>query len=264
MTDDSVTDADLHAYVDDQLDANQRIRVERYLVQNSEAASLVFADMRARDMLRLAFGAQPADGPTIEMRNAARRLERALIWARISLHLRRTAAAVLFIGAGWFAHAQADLFELTDDRASLVTAAFIEDARQSHETVLVRERMASQRHIASYDPTEILTVTGITLPELPPDWRVIDVEIFPSRLGHSVEIAIKTDDFGYLSVFAARSPAPRALEPTLAHSPKSVTVYWQSGEFLYALTGAASGPALEKAAVRLHTSLHLSDELLRK
>ena len=112
------------------------------------------------------------EGISIFHKQAARRLERALIWARISLRLRRT-AAVLFIGAGWFARAQANFFELTDERASLATAAFVEHARQSHETVLVRERMASQRHIANFDPTEILAVRGITLPELPPDWNVV-------------------------------------------------------------------------------------------
>ena len=51
---DVVTDADLDAYVDDQLDASRCIEVEAYLSNKPDAAARVMSDLRTRDELRLA------------------------------------------------------------------------------------------------------------------------------------------------------------------------------------------------------------------
>src|SRR5215218_3250803 len=115
--------------------------------------------------------------------------------------------------------------------------------------------MISQPEAVDYDPAEILAQTGIAVPALPRDWRVIDAQVFPSRMGHSVELALETEALGRVSVFAARSPSFGVIAPTLARSATGTTVYWQSGELVYALTGSASEAALEKAAARLHNSL---------
>lgn len=252
---DPITEADLHAFVDDQLDVARRMEVEDHLSRHPETAARVMADLRARDALGLAFGGRPARRPTLQVMDAARRLERGLVWRRIGLRLRRAAAVALLIGAGWLAHAQVGLFEITDTEASPTPPAFVEDARHSHQTALIRARMVSQPEVPDYDPAEILNETGIALPAVPRDWRVIDAQVFPSRLGHSVELALETEALGRVSVFAARSPSFGVIAPTLARSPKGTTVYWQSGELVYALTGSASEAALEKAAARLHASL---------
>jgi anti-sigma factor RsiW len=187
--------------------------------------------------------------------DTARRLERGLVWRRIGLRLRRAAAVVILVGAGWLAHAQVGLFEIADTEASPTPPAFVEDARHSHHTALIRARMISQLAAVDYDPAEILSETGIALPALPLDWQVIDAQVFPSSLGHSVELALETEALGRISVFAARSQSFGVIAPSLARSPKGTTVYWQSGEFVYALTGSASEAALEKAAAMLHASL---------
>ena len=51
---DPVTDADLDAYVDDQLDVARRIEVEAHLAARPEAAARVMSDLRTRDELRVA------------------------------------------------------------------------------------------------------------------------------------------------------------------------------------------------------------------
>src|SRR5258706_736456 len=52
-----VTDTDLDAYVDDQLDVARRIEVEAFLSARPEAAARVMSDLRTRDELRLALAA---------------------------------------------------------------------------------------------------------------------------------------------------------------------------------------------------------------
>ena len=147
------------------------------------------------------------------------------------------------------------LFEVTDSEASPKPPAFVEDARHSHETALIRARMVSQRERPDYDPAEIRAETGIAMPPLPTDWRVVDAQVFPSRFGHSVELVLEADALGRMSLFAARSPSFGVIAPTLARSATGTTAYWQSGERVYALTGSAPEPAIERAAASFNASL---------
>ena len=102
---DPIVDADLNAYVDDQLDVSRRIQVEAYLSENPAVAAQVMADLRVKDELRLALaGADSAPRPGT--REAARRLEGALARRRVYAFFQRAAVVTLFIGAGWFAHEQ--------------------------------------------------------------------------------------------------------------------------------------------------------------
>ncbi|WP_134495123.1 anti-sigma factor family protein [Microvirga pakistanensis] len=246
---DPITEADLLAYVDDQLAPARRIEVEEYLAHDPEAAVRVMADLKNRDALRLLHAA-PLARPSETMLRSAARLERALAWQEFGLKLRRIAAVVALVGFGWFAHGQVGL-GVTDSEASPKPPAFVEDALHSHETGLLRARMVSQPEVEAYDPSEILAVTGIRLPSLPQDWQVRDAQVFPSRYGHSVEIAIDAGELGRVSLFAAQAPAFDVTAPTLARFDKVKAVYWQTGQLAYALTGNGSDKSLERAALRL-------------
>jgi anti-sigma factor RsiW len=250
---DPITEDDLHAYVDDQLDATRRIEVEEHLAQNPEAAARVMADLKHRDTLRLAFQTD-LPRPRETMLEAARRLERGLAWHETGLRLRRVAAVVALIGFGWFAHGQMGL-GITDSEASPKPPAFVEDALHSHNTALVRARMISQPEVEAYDQTEILAETGIQLPALPEGWQVRDAQVFPSRYGHSVELVVDTGDLGRVSLFAAQAPAFNVIAPTLARFDKAKAVYWQTGHLAYVLTGTGSDEAIEQAAIRFARKL---------
>jgi anti-sigma factor RsiW len=156
---------------------------------------------------------------------------------------------------GWFAHAQVGLFGITDSEASPKPPAFVEDALHSHETALLRARMTSQREAESYDPAEILVETGIRMPELPESWRILDNQIFPSRDGHSVEMTVEAGSLGRISLFAARISEFNVIAPTVARFDDARAVYWQTGQFAYALTGTASERALERMALKLARKL---------
>jgi anti-sigma factor RsiW len=250
---DPITEADLLAYVDDQLDAARRIEVEEHLAHNPEAAIRVMADLKDRDSLRLLHAA-PLPRPADSMLGAATRLERVLAWQEFGLKLRRVAAVAMLIGFGWVAHGQVGL-GVTDSEASPKPPAFVEDALHSHETGLLRARMASQPEVEAYDSAEILAETGIQLPALPKDWQVRDAQVFPSRYGHSIELVIDASDLGRLSLFAAQAPAFDVIAPTLARFDKAKAVYWQTGPLAYALTGTGSDSALERAATQLSHKL---------
>ena len=86
-----VTDADLQAYIDDQLDTPGRIEVERWLQDHPASAAEVMEGLRLRDEVRLFLGADsPAPPATVGL---ARQLARQL--GRRTIDLGRVC------GAGW-------------------------------------------------------------------------------------------------------------------------------------------------------------------
>jgi len=245
-----ISETDLLAYVDDQIDVARRIEVEDHLAQNPEVAAKVMADLMARDMLRLALAGE-LPRPAERTFEAARRLERGLLWRAAGLRLRRVAAVAALIGIGWFSHAQMGLFEIADSNAAPKLPGFVEDAFHSHRTAFLRARMTSQPEARNYDRAEIITATGIELPRLPEDWRVVDVQVFPSRDGHSVEMVVDTTDLGRLALFAAHVSAFHVIAPTTAHFDATKAVYWQNGQLAYALTGTANENAMHRVALTM-------------
>jgi anti-sigma factor RsiW len=253
---DPVGDADLLAYIDDELSPERRVAVEDYLSQRPELAARVMSDLRGRDELRLAMGEQTVL-VRLETQVAAHRLQGALVRDSYFATVRRWGAVAALIALGWFAHAEF-LSMGKFDGASLAAAmpSYVDEAARAHKTALLRASMHSQPVQPEYDREEIRSATAIDIPALPADWEVLDVQIFPSAKGPAVEIAVKAGDLGTLSLFAVR-PGRFDVLPARVTSNKDLTAaYWQMGDVGYALVGAADGGALNEAATKLSASLY--------
>jgi anti-sigma factor RsiW len=252
---DPISDADLHGYLDDQLAMPRRIEVEDHLARHPDVAAQVMADLRTRDALRMAFPNPPSRARP-DTAQAGRRLERGLLTGRRLGRLRRIAAVVVGLSAGWFAHAQFGAPSIGDSVASVAAPPYVDDAVMSHRTALVRAAMRSQPVGRHYDPDEIRSSTSIVLPDLPGGWRVQDVQIFPSKFGPSVEMAIATEHLGRLSLFAVRPGRFDVASAALAAKGDVTAAYWQIGEVAYALTGQADSREIERAAAGLQKTLY--------
>lgn len=252
---DPISDADLDAYVDDQLDAARRIDVEAYLSSNPQTAARVMLDLRTRDELRLALAAAERTGrPSTS--DAARRLERGLRQGRLLAGLRRASAIAAMVAAGWFAHSQFGPLLVGPVVASAQPPSYVDDALMAHTTTLLRGSMPSQPEAPSYRPDEIRSATAIVLPELPRDWQLLDVQVFPSKFGPSVELAARSPELGVLSLFAVR-PGDFAVMPTRHVIEGDVSAaYWQTGEIAYALVARTDAHDLERTATSLARTLY--------
>ncbi|WP_313525108.1 anti-sigma factor [Shinella sp.] len=231
---DPILEADLNAYVDDQLAVGRRIEVEAYLSERPETAAQIMKDLRVRDELRLAL----ADHRAVmrqETREAARLLERALSRRRVFGFLRRAATIALFVAAGWVAHAAFGPFGATEVVASTPPPAFVEEAVRAHKTTLLRDSMASQPETESFDPAEIRSATAIVLPDLPKGWGVVDTQVFPSAYGPSVELVLEPRKDERLSLFAVRPGSFAVQHVLLFHADNARAAYWQIGDVAYAL-----------------------------
>ncbi len=252
---DPVAEADLDAYVDDQLDTARRIEVEAWLAARPDQAARVMADLRARDELRLALALPVASGSPATS-EAARRLERGLARRRVFSRLQQAAAIGVFVAAGWAANELVGPLSVTEVVASPPPPAYVEDAILAHGTTVLRSAMASQPEVPGYDAEEIRAMTGIVMPRLPDDWQVRDVQVYPSRFGPSVELAADTGEFGLVSLFAVRPGSFAVVTPTLAPGAQTTSAYFQIGEVAYALVGSGEGRDLEQAAERLADTLY--------
>lgn len=94
------------------------------------------------------------------------------------------------------------------------------------------------------------------MPALPGDWTVRDVQIYPSRFGPSVEMAIETRDLGLLSLFAVRPGTFDVVQPTLAPANGVSSVYFQVGDVAYALVTSGDVEELDRMADRLAATLY--------
>ncbi|MEH3118248.1 MAG: zf-HC2 domain-containing protein [Methylorubrum populi] len=249
---DAVTESDLIAYVDGELDPMRRLEVEAHLARDSGDALQVMADLRDRDALREAFPSLPSPGPE-RLRTGARRIDRAFAWQRVNSRLRRAAAVVVLVGAGWLAHTETGTFGVPGSFASPIDASLAEEAQQARRAVQIRARATTQPAASSYDPADLEAATGVDLPPLPKGWNVRDVQIFPSRNGTGIEVSIVSAEIGELALFAKRSSGLSPAEGTepVARSSDGTTAYWRNGSTAYALSGSRDDPALHAAAAHL-------------
>ncbi|OWV70505.1 Fis family transcriptional regulator [Rhizobium sp. R634] len=251
---DPIIDADLDAYVDGELDVARRIQVESYLSEHPEIAAKVMADLSMKGELRLALAGESAFGRA-ETRDAARRLERGLSYGRIFHTMQRIAAVGVLIAAGWVAHNSFGAFSATEVAASVPAPAYVEDAVRAYQTAALREQMPSQTP-TTYNVDDIRAATAIIMPELPKDWKVADVQIFPSAFGPSVEMSIEETNGKRLSLFAVRPGAFEVQPVSHVALEKTEAAYWQIGEVAYALIADDGGVNLDQAAERLARSLY--------
>jgi anti-sigma factor RsiW len=251
---DPIIDADLDAYVDGELDVARRIQVETFLSEHPKTAAKVMADLSMRGELRLALANETAFGRA-ETRDAARRLERGLAYGRIFHTMQRIAAVGVLVAAGWVAHNSFGAFTATEVSASVPAPAYVEDAVRAYQTAVLRQSMPSQS-VASYKPEDIRAATAIVMPQLPADWKISDVQIFPSEFGPSVEMALRTDDGKQLSLFAVRPGSFSVASVSHIALDNAEAAYWQIGDVAYALVTGDRTITLDRAADQLARTLY--------
>src|SRR5690242_14135389 len=105
--DQPITEQDLQAFVDGQLDPLRRVAVEAYLQDHPAVAAEVMEDLKQRDALRRFLDepvGEPAE-PVLPTEALVRQLDGRLLRRRIAVRLRHAASAAMLVGFGWFAHA---------------------------------------------------------------------------------------------------------------------------------------------------------------
>ncbi|WP_245648845.1 anti-sigma factor family protein [Sphingomonas sanxanigenens] len=243
-----MSDVEIDAYLDGELDPERRLAVEDHLTRCPEAAARMLADMRARTALRLAH-AEPHDAPPDLLATAD------LLSARLAGGKSRRSVATRFfsparlgaIGALAAVFCGVLLIGPTME-VSAGAPDYVSDAVTSFRTGLLRETMVSQPETSVFDAGDVMRSTQIRVPVLPDHWQITDVQIFPSDDGPALQIMARTAAGQPVSIFAVRNAAAAPLRPVVVRKGDASVAYWRHGDIAYALTGMDSPEALDIAA----------------
>lgn len=247
-----VSEQDLNAYVDGQLGAERCIDVERFLAENPAMAARVMADMFIRDAARLSRHRQPIDwAVTSRVSAAARRLERRLGWLWWLRGTVNAATAAAYITVGVWCGMQLWPSSITPGEAMPPAPSFVTDAARAHRVSLIRLGMISQDKDTSYDTHEILEHTSLLVPGIPAHWRLLDVQVYPSNSGASLEMLTAVPDGRALSIFTVRSPGIGRSLPRSIQNEGSASLWWYDAGVAHAVTGSFSLQELRALAEQL-------------
>ncbi len=237
---DRITDVELNAYLDGQLDDWRRLEVEDYLSRHPRAAAQVMQDLHLCHELRLAL--TPATGATEGQRTAALRLSRVFRRdARLRRMLRLTPAAAL-LAMGWLAEQGLGLFP-AGQPGSVTLPPPVVSALSARDASTIRLAMLSQPETGHIDPEEMRSATGILLPDYPGDWQLRDAQVFPSPQGPGVEVMFDTPDMGRVSHFAVPGGSFDMIPPQGQARGAQSVAWFQTGRTAHVLIADAGGTA---------------------
>lgn len=237
---DSVTDLDLQAYVDDQLDDWQRLRVETHLARDPQTAAQVMQDIRLRRELRLAL--TPSAPPPPQARIAAGRLSRALRHRDRMRKLMRVVPVASLVAVGWLAHAGFGPLSVTPGVAAMPPPPMVQAAIAARQVSLMRLPMQSQIASRDLDPAEIRASTGILLPCFQSTWQLQDAQVFPSPQGPGVELVFQDAELGRLTHFAVRTGHFAVTLPQTERHGQDSIAWFQIGETAHVLIADKASP----------------------
>lgn len=158
----------------------------------------------------------------------------------------RAAAAAALVGLGWLGHAA-----MGDLAAPVQAADIIDEAEESWRASQIRQDMASQPETLRLDRSEIAAATGISLPQFPAGWQVLDVQVYPSDLGPAVVAVLLTETGEEVSLFATRAETGADRLPLLERRAGQPFAYWEQGPLAFALTGELPSASLLALAAGL-------------
>lgn len=262
-----ISDIDLNAYIDGELDARRRIEVEAYLESNPEIAARVMHDMRVRDEIGL-FMASPAPAPKaaepspdpqpVEMGEPQpRRLAWRTLWRRAvsstprrardrvaSGRGRRAAAALCLIGLGWAAHGTMEHLSVNPVAAAHAATHYITIAAQTHQQALHSEisfkPFAEVAHslfqrLRSQDPAVAVPLPELDIARAPDGLRTVSWDG-----GVAIQAAYRSGPNDLITLFASEVDSFAVTEPQTERIGDVSVAYWQVGTTVYALCGERS------------------------
>lgn len=262
-----VTDDELHAYVDGQLNAERRLVVERWLADDPEAAQRA-EDYRAQaSLLHELFDPvlrEPASDPlhdlTETLRGRIAGNDNASAW-----HSRpwlRTAAAVALVvagvGGGWFGRGVLTDAPGVQQRHNLMT--FAQEATQAHRFYTSDERFQVELGADNQDELNSWLSKRVGRNVFGPDlgkvgFRLIGGRSLPTELGAGAQYMYVNDADKRITLFVG---APRAGNPStfsFTQNGDVATFYWVEGSLAYALAGRLSKEELLEIAKAVYNDV---------
>ena len=240
---DPISEVDLCAYIDGELDNARRVEVEEYLSRHPDEAAGVMADLSRSGVLSLAVNGDAA-APS-ELERMAHRIDRRLFAGRIRRMLPRYATAALAILC--LVLVADELAELSGTK-SFAVPNFADEALEANDTARLRHTMVTEEKDGSIDRSAVRNIALIDFPMPPPEWRIVDTRLVPSDEGPGLEISFETRSGSPITFFAVRTADQAPASPVATSLGKDAVAYWRRGDIGYALAGEVAPAELDRIA----------------
>lgn len=267
MSDSIIEEEQLHAYVDGELDAKERERVEAYLEAHPEAAAMVAEWAAQNAALQALFPAadHPIELPileadTLETANEPRAPLRSQVRAlAASVAILAVGLAMGWGGHGYFGPEKTQISEIS-------VAGLVDQAIAAH--VVFASDSARPVEIGADDEALLIKWLSNRLGQelTAPDLRVQGYELVGGRLlssntGPAAQFMYENTEGTRITVFASRPQDSRMAEFSYqrgAFSGEDTQVgsfYWQDENLQYAVVGDAPREELSALAVAVYRAL---------
>ncbi len=239
----AITEDELHAYVDGFLNADDRLRVERYLESHPEAAARIAGWQEVSEMLRrgLAHKAkEPLPSSLNVQRLAEARLARTWQPQRVAAGL--LLALAIGTGTGWFAHGSGQQTGLTalSQQAAVAQRVFVADSDQPVEFASA----GLTQKVGWSNATEARHVTAPDLSEA--GYKFIGNRLVATEQGVAPMFIYENAQGGRISIFV------RVMEVIDTNAPMRPFDSKDASGFAWSRDGIGFGVISSKPEPKLH------------
>lgn len=245
-----ISESDLHAYVDGQLDDARATEVSDYLQAHPAELERVRAYAAQKQAIRAALYQWSAQAESPLTRFLAQRLERKMSRRSHWSWFRHAAAMLLLVGSGWWGHHIYQ--EYVEDRVP----DFVEDATGAY-LVFSHDRFRPVEITAAAKETMVSWFSRqLGEPVLVPDLRPLGLELIGGRLlgtnmGPLAQLLYQDREGRRLALSISPDEAGVDEAVTITELNGVTVGYWRDDELAYALVAETTGEQLMAIASEL-------------
>ncbi|AWK87949.1 anti-sigma factor family protein [Azospirillum thermophilum] len=252
-------DADLHAYVDGELNPARRIEFEAYLAANPAAAARVHDFLHQKEALRRGLDLLSA-APSAPVTSLTDRLGRHL---GVGLALRRLgpiAAMLLLVTGGW---SLGSWYHGHHASGWAAVPAFADEAAEAHSATLAAVPLPvapSADDLKAMADVLAQRIGGkaIDLPDVDPNLTLVRARLVPWNEGPALQFVYREPDGEVLTLFVVVGDSPGDIGLHTVEQDNLQLVYWRAGTAAYTVTGNKADRDLLTIARRMADSVRRS------
>jgi anti-sigma factor RsiW len=250
-----ISDADLHAYVDGQLDQNKQQEIERFLAENSDKANEVAGWQRQNETLQALYN-NVADEPLPNRLNphtiAQKQVKQ---WRNIQSIAAMIALFVLGSVAGWFSNEIVSEKQTIVAERPMVQRALLAHAVYSVEVQHpVEVRADNEQHLVSWLSKRLKT--PLKAPKLKSKgFSLIGGRLLPGDEEVAAQFMYEDNQGRRISLYLIRNQKQQASSFRYASFKGMSAFYWHDDQVSYALVGNVSRDRLSVLSHEVYNQL---------